>query len=78
MELFKTNRYTDLYENNPKFKEYVDKLHNSSNYSNYSIPFLLSLKIVQEVGEYYISFPKSQLTTPVPKCDCDLTEDKSC
>lgn len=70
--------YKQLYYENARFKEYVDRLMNpKKRYSGRSLDDVLALRIVREVGDYYEKnndSPLSQLS-PHDICEC---EDKSC
>ena len=70
--------YKQLYYENTRFREYVDRLMNpKKRYSGRSLDDVLELKIVREVGDYYLKngdSPNSPVS-PIDICDCD---DKSC
>lgn len=70
--------YKQLYYENAKFKEYVDRLMNpKKRYPGRSLDDVLKLKIVREVGDYYSKNSDSPDSpfSPSDICDCD---DKSC
>lgn len=73
--------YKQMYYENSKFKEYVDRLMNpKKRYSGRSLDDVLALRIVREVGDYYVKNSDSNGSpvspvSPNDFCDC---EDKSC
>lgn len=70
--------YKQLYYENSKFKEYVDRLMNpKKRFAGRSMEEVLAMKIVQEVWDYYAKnsdTPYSPIS-PSDICECD---DKSC
>ena len=67
-------RAKELYNSNEKFHTFVNKVCNTY---KYDLEFCLTVKTVQDVGEYYAGAKSAEEIGPVnlELCEC---EDKSC
>lgn len=74
-------KYKSIYETNKAFHDYVNRLMNpKKNFGERTLEEVLSMRTVQDIGDYYVknSDSNDSPVSPVSPHDFCECEDKSC